>query len=185
MKKIAVGDIMTRQIISVRPDDSLYKCAKTLVKKRVNTLLVTNSKTLLGIISARDIMWVITKKPKVDLRKIKAIDIAKKKVAVTQPSADITNALDKMRAVNFRRLPVVSNGELIGVVTLKDILRIEPDLYHEIGHLSDIREEKIKLEKADIEPYTTEGPCESCDAFAELFNVEGQALCSDCKAALE
>jgi len=183
MRRIAVGDIMTRKFVSASPFDSLQKCAKIIARERVNSLLITNKKHLFGILTARDILWTITKSPSVNLKNIKAIDIATRKVAVIKPSADISEALKKMKSLNFRRLPVLSRGELIGIVTLKDILAIEPEIYGEIQELMDLREEKEKLEKRfNVFPET--GICDNCGAFSELLKVESQLLCPDCRDEL-
>jgi len=185
MRRIAVGDIMTRNVVSVKPETNLFECAKVCVKNRINTLLVAENAKLKGILTTRDLLWAITKSQNQDIKKIRAIDIAKRKVAVIKPSADIVQALQKMKAVNFRRLPVLSRGELVGVVSLKDILRISPDLYHEIGELSDIREENQKLESLKpTQPYPVEGFCENCGAFSDLLKVENKYLCQDCRDEL-
>ena len=125
----------------------------------------------------------MTKKGKVDLNKIKAIDIASRKVAVIKPSADVNQALQKMKHYNFRRLPVLSNGQLVGVVTLKDILMVEPSLNSEIRELMQIREEEEKLKKIKISGLM-EGLCENCGSFAELLKVDGKFLCPDCREEL-
>jgi CBS domain-containing protein len=148
MRKISVGDIMTRKVISVKPGANLYECAKAMSKERLNSIIIAEEKRLYGILTARDVLWAITKKPGADLKKINAMDIATKKLAVIKPSADISQALRKMQALNFRRLPVLSHGELIGVVTLKDILSIEPELYSEMsGILDDIKEQDRKHDR--------------------------------------
>jgi len=180
MRRVAVGDIMTVNFVSEKPNASLFECAKELVKKRVNSIILADGSRLKGIITSTDILWAITKKPNINLKKIKAIDIATKKVAVIKPSADINQALAKMRAYNFRRLPVLSKGELIGVITLKDILKVDPTLYTETGELHQIREEEIKLKKANIS-WPLEGLCDNCGAFSELLKVEGLLLCEDCR----
>src|SRR3989344_7536008 len=137
MRRIAIGDIMTRNFISIHPTASLHECSKKIVKNKINTLPLVHEKKLVGILNSRDILWAITKKPNLDLKKVRAIDIAIKKVAVIKPSADIYQAITKMRTLNFRTLPVLSKGEIIGVVTLKDILKIEPELYPQVGELAD------------------------------------------------
>ena len=181
MRRISVGDIMTRNFVSANPLSSLYDCAKKMAKERVNSLLITEGKRLVGIITARDILWVITKKPGLDLRKIKAIQIATRKLAVIKPSADISEALEKMKASNFRRLPVLAENEIIGVVTLKDILAVEPNLYAEMRYiLDDVREENRKQEQTDTS-YPLEGLCENCGALSDLLKVEDQLLCQDCR----
>lgn len=181
MRRIAVGDIMTRNFVSVEPNDSLYACAKLMAKARVNSLIVRHGTRLIGIITSRDILWVITKKPTLDLKKTKCIDFATKKIAVIKPSADIGYAIEKMKASNFRRLPVIAKGELVGVVTIKDILAVQPDLYREMKTLMDeIRDEEHKMRRADGE-WPLEGLCENCGALSELLRVDGVLLCADCR----
>ena len=183
MRRIAVGDVMTRNFVSVGPTTSLYECAKTIVKNKVNTLPITNGKKLIGILAERDILWAITKKPLLNLKKARAIDIAQKKIAVIKPSADIVQALNKMKAVNFKTLPVIAHSKIIGMITIKDILRVEPELYRDIGELAQIKEEERKLRDANVE-WPLEGFCDNCGAFNELLKVEGKLLCYDCRDEL-
>lgn len=183
MKRIAVGDIMTRSFTAIKPATSLYECAKIITRNKLNTLPILNNHKLVGIINARDILWAITKKPNLNLKEVEAIDIAIRKVAVIKPSADISQAIAKMRSLNFRTLPVLSKGKVIGIVTLKDILRIEPELYPEIGELHSIKEEERKLKDANIE-WPLEGFCDNCGSFSDLLKVYDQLLCPDCREEL-
>ncbi|MBI2452176.1 CBS domain-containing protein [Candidatus Pacearchaeota archaeon] len=183
MRRIAVGDIMTRNFVSAAPNSTLHECAKIMAKESINSLLITSNKKLVGILTARDILKAITKNKSLGLKKTKGIEIATKKIAVIKPSADISDALEKMRASGFRRLPVLSKGEIIGVVTLKDILAIEPTLYGELRTLTDeIREEERKLLHVHSNANRpVEGLCENCGALADLLKVNGLLLCPDCR----
>lgn len=183
MRRISVGDIMTRNFVALDPKASLHDCAKKMAREHVDSLLLTQDKKLVGILTSRDILWAITKKPGLDLNKVRGIEIAAKKLAVIKPSADISQAIEKMRASNFRRLPVISEGEILGVITVKDILAVEPELYAEMRSLMEVREEHIKREKIG-RPYPIEGLCENCGALSELLRVEGQLLCPDCRDEL-
>ncbi len=184
MRKISVGDVMTRNFVSAKPDSSLYECAKLMAKERVNSLVITEGRRLIGIITARDILWVLTKKQNIDLSKIRSIDVAARKLAVIKPSADINQAIKKMQESNFRRLPVISRGEIIGMITLKDISSIEPQLYGEISFLIDnVREREQKKTQTEAD-WPLEGLCENCGAFADLLKVEKQLLCPDCRDEL-
>lgn len=183
MRKISVGDVMTRKFVSSKPSATLHECAKKIARERVDSLLITEGTHLVGILTARDILWAITKKPGLDMKKMRGVDIATRKLAVIKPSADISQAIQKMQASNFRRLPVIANSDLIGVVTLKDILAVQPDLYAEMRSLMDVREEDRKLEQADT-LYPIEGICENCGALSDLLRVEGNLLCPDCRDEL-
>ncbi len=183
MRRIAVGDVMTRNFVSINPTSNLLECAKEMAKTRVDSLLITDKKRLVGILTARDILWTIVKKPSINLKITNVMKIATKKVAVIKPSADIFQALRKMKTLNFKRLPVLSKGEVIGVITLKDILKVEPSLYPEIGELIYIREEERKIKELGAE-WPSEGFCENCGAFSELLKVDSALLCPDCREEL-
>jgi len=174
---------MTKNFVSLNYNSNLLNCAKQMVKKRVNSILLTEKDKLKGILTAKDILWAITKKPNINLKEIKAIDIATRKVAVIKPSADIAQALTKMRALNFRRLPVLSKGDLIGVITLKDILKVEPSLYVKSGELTQIKEEERKIKHSNSE-WPLEGFCDNCGAFSTLLKVYDKLLCPDCREEL-
>ena len=82
MKNILVSDIMTRFPVTISPDANLLDCAKSMVKKRVGSLLITDrNKKLLGFISEKDILWAMIKKSKEGLSKVRAIDISPRKIA--------------------------------------------------------------------------------------------------------
>jgi CBS domain-containing protein len=184
MKEIGVkvGDIMTREYISVKPDTSLLDCAKTMVKKRVGSLILQEKDVLKGIITEKDIIWALTKKSQKDLSKIKCSDISPRKLTTIKPAADLMTAIKLMQKSKFRRLPVAVEGKLVGLLTLKDILRIEPDLF-DIAcnrNLFEIKEEKTKLKRKDSPGNSDFGECEECGNEAMREKVDSRLLCQDC-----
>jgi IMP dehydrogenase len=122
MKPILVSDIMTRDPITIKSDATLLECAKKMVRKRVGSLLIADKKKLVGFISQRDILWALIKKSKDDLSKINIMEISVKKIAKIKPSRTIEEAINKMKKLKFERLPVIHEGELVGMVTIRDIL---------------------------------------------------------------
>ena len=179
-RKIQVGDVMTRNFVSVLPNTHLLDCARKMVKQRVDSLIIAEDKKLTGIITQKDILWAIIKKPDIDLKTIFASDIATKKIAVISPSADLVQAFQKMKKLGFRRLPVVSRGGIVGLLTLKDILKIEPSYYTRAGDLIDIREEAEKRRRISNPGEENEGFCDNCGSFADLTKVKNLLLCPDC-----
>jgi CBS domain-containing protein len=184
-RKLAVGDVMTRKVVSVNPKDDLHACTKMMVRKSMNSIPLIEKEKLVGMIFSRDILWAFLKKPDLNLKKIKVIDIARKKVAVIKPSAMISEALVKMRNYGFKRLPVLSNGKMIGIITIKDILKIDPSLYSDLGELAEIKEQSYKLSKAEDPEIYSEGFCEECDSFSSLLKIDGKMLCLDCRYDLD
>lgn len=181
---VKVGDIMTREYVSVSPDETIKECAKLMIRKRVGSLIIVQKEKLVGILTERDIIWVLTKKA--NLAKIKAKDIANKKVVAIKPSADLYEALQKMKKSKYRWLPVMIKGRIIGLLTIKDILAIEPDLF-EIAQKHDIfqireEDEKIKRRRSRERgnAWSNEGVCEECGNFGLLYKSEDKPVCESC-----
>ncbi len=183
-KTICVGDVMTRKFISIKPDTDLSKCAKTMIKKRVGSLVLVEKKRLRGVITERDILWALVKKSRKDLKNIKAIDIVVKKIKVIKPSSGLEEAFNKMKKFKIRRLPVLNNGEIVGILTMNDALRFMPTLFESIGELVGIREETDKLKRRNASLKSSslkQNYCEECGNFDFLTKVDGRFLCEGCR----
>ena len=183
---IKVGDIMTRNFASIKPTSSIIDASKEMIKKRVGSLVVMEGKQLRGILTERDIIWAMIKKSRVELNKISVMDIAKRKVHTIKPSADLTIALQKMKDTGYRRLPVLVKKEVIGVLTLKDILRVQPELFESAPEIMNIKEEAEKFKRIQKirEGKIVEGICEECGAFDILHNINNKLVCESCKHSI-
>jgi CBS domain-containing protein/ribosomal protein S27AE len=182
MKNIFVSDIMTRELITIKPDVDLFECAKIMVRKRTRSIPIVNKKEFAGFISTKDILWAMVKKTKEDLSKIRAIDISPKKITTIKPDATIGEAIAKMRKTKFDRLPVVQKKELVGIITTKDILNFHPEIYPELEEFAKIREqeEKLKKIKAKKGEIINEGFCEKCGKKTVLKKVNEGMVCGSC-----
>jgi len=178
---VKVGDIMTRDFISVNPDVSILDCAKKMVKKRVGSLILEEENQLRGIITEGDIIWAMTKKSRKELSRIKASEIAPRKLVTIKPSADLYDALQKMKKTKYRWLPVTVNKNIIGFLTLKDILRIEPGLFEIASELMQIREESEKLKRVKAGESLKDGLCEECGKSDILYRVDNRMICGGCR----
>jgi CBS domain-containing protein len=186
---VKVGDVMTREFISVSPDTPVSICSKIMIAKKVGSLIVKTGQKLEGIMTEGDIIKAIAKSK--NLSKIKARDIMTKKVVTIGPSEDMYEALKKMRGKKIRWLPVTVKGNVIGMLTVKDILRIEPSLFDIVSEFTPIKEEEEKFKaialrkkrkaEAEGELWSKEGECEECGAYGVLYNVDGKLICEECK----
>lgn len=184
MKKILVADIMTREPICVKPDTNVLECTKKMVKKKVGSLLIVDNKKLVGFISQKDILWAITKKPTGDLSKLRAVDISPRKIATIKPDNSVQEALEKMKKLKFERLPVLQEKRLVGVITVKDILNFNPEIYPEIEEFARIREESEKLKRIKEAERRKEGICEECGHEGILFRSNGMLICESCRGSI-
>jgi CBS domain-containing protein len=183
MERILVSDVMTRDPITTKPDTTLLECAKKMVKKKVGSLLITDKKKLVGIISQKDILWALVKKSKKDLSEIKAIDISPKKIIKIKPEINMKEAIERMKRLKVKKLPVVKDNNLIGIITVRDILSFHPELYSEMEEFERIREESRKLRRikeAQKREIIRDGVCERCGKKSVLHRFNGMLLCSTC-----
>lgn len=174
---IKVMDSMTKGLIVTKSSDSIRTCAKKMLKNGVGGLVIKDDGELLGMVTEKDIVEKIVAK-NLDAEKTTVKDIMTKKLVTIDPSADLYDAFIKMRDEGIRRLPVVKNGEVVGLLTQKDILKIQPALFDLIVQKFRLREESGK--PISQKPYM-EGECENCGNFAQLYFINDQWVCEECK----
>lgn len=173
-----VCDAMTKSPVTISPNKTLREAAKLMAKENVGALIVTEDNKLLGIFTEQDIVRKAVAMPGNPAAK-KVGEIMSTDIATINPEADIFEAIRTMRDYDVRHLPVVSDSKLLGLVTLKDILKIEPDLF-------DLLVEKFELREEERKPVyrmkESEGVCENCGEYSEeLVWTEGQLLCPKCQ----
>lgn len=176
---------MTRSPVTVDPDESLYDCAKKMVRKRINSVPIVDHKKLVGFISQKDILWAIVKKRKKALSNIKATSISPKKVVTIKPTESVNTAISKMNKYKFDRLPVVGKDhELVGIITVRDVLSFSPELYPELEEFARIREAQEKLNRVKRGPVIKEGICEECGTTDVLYRINGMLVCESCMSSM-
>ena len=187
MDNILVADVMTREPVTVKPEETLFNCAKKMVRGKVGSLLLVDKERLVGFISQKDVLWALVKKSKRDLSEIKAVDISPKKIAVIKPTATVKEAINKMNKLKFDRLPVVENGKLLGLITVRDILSFHPEIYPELEEYARIREEQEKLrriKKTKELAVMDDGICEECGKRGMLYRINGMLVCDSCRSSI-
>lgn len=175
---IKVSDAMTQHPVTVLVDSNLEECAKMMSDKHVGALLIKECDNIVGIITEQDIVRkAVIKNMKPS--ETKASDIMETNLAKINPNEDVRKALKLMNSMNIRHLPVFDNEEFVGLLTTKDILKIEPQLFELLAA-------KIELKEQERKPinniYENEGICESCGNYATvLYKQEGTHVCSRCR----
>jgi|TARA_Y100000310_G_scaffold343798_1_gene453081 CBS domain-containing protein len=174
---IQVGDAMTINLVSVGPDMNLVKCSKIMSGNNVGAVIVKDDGATLGILTEKDIVRKAVALG-VNVTRKKVGEFMETKLITINPNADIYDALIKMRDNNIRRLPVVQNDELVGLLTVKDVLKIEPQLFDIMVEKFELKEESRKLINTVV---PTEGICQSCGAYSKsVKDVKGSTVCGRC-----
>ncbi|MFZ2006033.1 MAG: ATP-binding protein [Stellaceae bacterium] len=120
-----------RQIHEVSPDWPVSKAAALLAAWNVGTALVTDFHgTLLGIISERDIIRSLNELGGSVLR-IKVSNLMTHRVISVPPQTDIGEALSLMAFHRIRHLPVVKDGRLVGIISIRDVMKYRVETLEE------------------------------------------------------
>ena len=173
-----VHDCMTTKPISINPDATIQQCAKEMKSSHVGAIVVKNDHKSVGLVTEQDIVRHVVAEGK-DGSKIKVIDLMEKNLHTISPEDDIYDALIKMRDYNIRHLPVIEDGKMVGLLTLKDILKIEPSLFELLVEKFNLREESRKPINRVI---SKEGICQGCGTYVESIKQtkSGSLLCYRC-----
>ena len=124
-----VKDCMCNEVAYVNPDCSVEDCAKLMCNNHIGCVPVCDDKnSLVGIITDRDIILRTIACDK-DVKTTNASDIMTCNVCTCTQDEPITEAENKMATNQIRRIPVVDNNKVIGMLTLGDLAHY----YDEIG----------------------------------------------------
>jgi signal-transduction protein with cAMP-binding, CBS, and nucleotidyltransferase domain len=116
-----VSQIARKRPKSIGPKTSIASAAKTMRQARVGSLLVKKGRQMVGIVTDTDIVRraVATGKP---LGKLTVEKIMTSPVCTIEGSQSVDNAQDMMADLGVRHLGVTKNGEITGVVSVRDLL---------------------------------------------------------------
>jgi CBS domain-containing protein len=119
-----IASIMTREVVTVRPDDSMKEVHKLIFERRFHHLPVTSDGKLVGIITTWDLLKSNLKEEECDNYKVQ--DWMTRKVATLGPHELVGAAAMIFLKHLFHALPIVDEeGHLLGIVSTHDILRYE------------------------------------------------------------
>lgn len=120
--RMLVKDVMSSPVVTVNEGATSNKVASLMEENELGCVIITNKEGKpVGIITERDlVIRVLSKNLKPDA--VKAKEIMTSPLVTIEPDATINEAAKKMNKLNIRRLGVIYKGNLVGVVSSKDIL---------------------------------------------------------------
>lgn len=183
--KMLVKDVMSSPVVTIEENAPANRAAELMDKHGLGCIIVTSKDAKpLGIITERDLVGrVLAKNVKPDT--IKTKDVMTSPLMTIEPDETISEAARRMSRLNIRRLGVIYKGQLIGLVSSKDILAVMPELLETIQENAIIEGEN-RAEEATEESTPLAGYCDHCGGWSEnLKEIDGEFLCEDCRAELE
>jgi CBS domain-containing protein len=179
--KVTVHDAMTSNVVTVSPKSSVADAALVMSQKKVGSLIVKSNAEPVGLITESDIIRKVVSKD-IKASKITINDVMTKNLIKIDPGEELNEAARLMAKMNIRRLPVVKNGFLVGILTSSDVMMVSPELTEILVENAKIENQMEFSDKDRIVP----GTCEVCGNFMEFLDeFDGKFVCEECKEDLE
>ena len=116
-----LADFMTRDVLAVAPEDTLGEAAQRMVEQRVGSAVVLEHGRLIGILTERDLLRAVAGRVHSSDARVREWMTADPVVASESTSAG--EAARTMLEHGFRHLPVVEADRMLGIVSLRDVMR--------------------------------------------------------------
>lgn len=116
-----VRDVMTKDIVIADTNDTMMDVAKLMAHHNIGCVPVTeNGEKVLGVITDRDIVIEMAEN-NYDPYNTLATTIMSDNIYFVRPDVDVKFAFDLMKKQQVRRLPVMENGKILGMISLGDL----------------------------------------------------------------
>jgi len=117
----AVKDIMNKDVVTIEANKTVFEAAERMSSEEVGCLIVVIKAFPVGIITERDIVRrIVAKRNSVDL---KVAEVMTKTLIIVEPDTSLKEAARVMSTNKIRRLPVLKNNKLVGIVVASDFVR--------------------------------------------------------------
>jgi len=120
---VEVGDVMSKEVITISPDVTATSAAKMMSDNNISCIIVTDNENVAGILTEKDFLKRAVAEGK-DFDKIKVKEIMSSPVESISPDLSVFEASKIMKAKHIKRLPILEEGRLVGIVTQTDLVRI-------------------------------------------------------------
>ena len=118
----SVQDIMTKKVVSIDEGITADEAAKIMTEKRISSLIIERESVPIGIITEKDFVKKICTKDLIS-SSVKVGTIMSKIQTYASPDTPVEVAVQRMVNHKIRRLPILSEGKVVGIVTVTDLAR--------------------------------------------------------------
>lgn len=142
-----VSDYMSRDIVFVDVESVVAEAVVLMKEKKTGSVLVKENGIVTGIFTERDLLNNIDWRKKTDLNALVVKDVMTGNLLTVPPDTPDFNVIDLMKKHNIRHMPIVEDGRVIGIVSLRDLTRRYQEQLEEMVR---IREEKLHVSIAEL-----------------------------------
>ena len=122
-----VKEIMIENVVTIGCDATILEACNKYRDCKVGCLVITDKEKCVGIVTERDLIERTICRD-TDPREIKVRDIMSTDLEIIDPLDRVEKALDLLKKLEIKKLPVISNDVLVGIVTVTDIAYTRPDI---------------------------------------------------------
>jgi len=124
---LKVEDVMVEDVVTVEADVTVKRAVGLMNKYEIGCLIVTKRGKPIGIVTERDMLARVLAESR-NPEKTRVADIMSRPLIIANPEMDLEEAARLMFKMKVKKLPVVSDGKLVGLVTLTDLARFQPQV---------------------------------------------------------
>jgi len=128
-----VKDVMNKNVVVGKFDVTVREATKVMNKFRIGSLVVLKEEKIVGIVTERNVLESVAAGKDPDATAVE--DIMTKKVVTIDPDESVEAAVDLMTQNKIKKIPVVENNKIKGIITASDIVVVEPKLIASIANL--------------------------------------------------
>ena len=119
---IPVKEIMISNVVSVKPDATLKEVSDLMQKQKIGSVVIIDDNKPVGIITERDFATTIVQGSYSSDTKVS--DAMSSPVIHVSPNQSVAEVIDHMATNDIRRIPVIENGQVVGIITGTEFLRL-------------------------------------------------------------
>lgn len=173
--RIPVVEIMSTNPVTISGDATVAEAAAEMRDRDIGSLVVLEDGRPTGIVTERDVVSKVAAEDR-PAKKTTVREIMSSPLVAIHPHQEVADAAKVMASRNIRRLPVIKEGKLVGMLTENDIIRVWPQLI----------EVTREWDRAGLESQFAkgiEGHCEACGVYSTQLVWDRNLLaCPECRA---
>ncbi len=173
--RIHVRDVMSGPPVTASLKATVLEIARKMVESKVGSVVIIDGDTPVGIVTDGDIVQRVVVK---DLKpsKVKTGDMMSQPVHMIDADKEITEAARTMRKLRIKRLGVLRNNHLVGIISMSDIMSVTPDLMELLSEKGRIMTGETLRSRTKVTGY-----CDSCNQWSDfLTESDAKYLCEEC-----
>jgi len=132
---LEVEDVMVDEVVTIDEEATVGEAVELMNKHEIGCLIAMRKGKPSGILTERDLLKRVLAESR-DPKKIKVLEVMSKPLVVGRPHMDVEDAARLMFKMKIKKLPVVEKGRLLGLITLTDLVRVQPQMISILKKLS-------------------------------------------------